>query len=75
MKGEEQKKLNVLSSDIMADSLCASGRAGELVSEELDEVVIIDDAYKGKCCVVVESLDDSSNISGNISTIPGIIEP
>ncbi|KAL1944652.1 hypothetical protein VTO73DRAFT_3082 [Trametes versicolor] len=74
VQGEEQKKLDVLSNDIMVNSLRASGKCAVLVSEELEEAVIIEDRYKGKYCVVFDPLDGSSNIDAgvNIGTIFGI---
>lgn len=74
VQGEEQKKLDVLSNDIMINSLRASGRTAVLVSEELEQAVIIDDKHRGKYCVVFDPLDGSSNIDAgvNIGTIFGI---
>jgi len=76
VQGEEQKKLDVLSNDIMVNALRASGRTAVLVSEELDEAIIIEDRYKGKYCVVFDPLDGSSNIDAgvNIGTIFGIYQ-
>ncbi len=76
VQGEEQKKLDVLSNDIMVNSLRASGKTAVLVSEELEEAVIIEDKYKGKYCVVFDPLDGSSNIDAgvNIGTIFGIYQ-
>ncbi|EIM90030.1 fructose-1,6-bisphosphatase [Stereum hirsutum FP-91666 SS1] len=74
VQGEEQKKLDVLSNDIMINALRASGKTAVLVSEELENAVIIEDKYKGKYCVVFDPLDGSSNIDAgvNIGTIFGI---
>ena len=74
VEGEAQKKLDVLSNDIMINSLRASGKTAVLVSEELDEAVIIEDKHKGHYCVVFDPLDGSSNIDAgvNIGTIFGI---
>ena len=74
MQGEEQKKLDVLSNDIMINSLRASGKTAVLVSEELEEAIVIEDTHKGKYCVVFDPLDGSSNIDAgvNIGTIFGI---
>lgn len=74
MQGEEQKKLDVLSNDIMINSLRACGKTAVLVSEELEEAVFIDDKHRGKYCVVFDPLDGSSNIDAgvNIGTIFGI---
>jgi fructose-1,6-bisphosphatase I len=74
VQGEEQKKLDVLSNDIMINSLRASGKTAVLVSEENEEAIIIEDRYQGKYCVVFDPLDGSSNIDAgvNIGTIFGI---
>ena len=74
VQGEEQKKLDVLSNDIMVNSLRASGKCAVLVSEELEDAIVIEDRYKGKYCVVFDPLDGSSNIDAgvNIGTIFGI---
>jgi fructose-1,6-bisphosphatase len=74
VQGEEQKKLDVLSNDIMVNALRASGKTAVLVSEELDEAIIVNDRQKGKYCVVFDPLDGSSNIDAgvNIGTIFGI---
>lgn len=72
--GDEQKKLDVLSNDIMVNALRASGKTAVLVSEELEEAIVIEGHLKGKYCVVFDPLDGSSNIDAgvNIGTIFGI---
>jgi fructose-1,6-bisphosphatase I len=74
VQGEEQKKLDVLSNNIMINSLRASGKTAILVSEENEEAIFIEDRYRGKYCVVFDPLDGSSNIDAgvNIGTIFGI---
>lgn len=74
VQGEEQKKLDVLSNDIMVNALRASGKTAVLVSEELDDAIIIEEKNRGKYCVVFDPLDGSSNIDAgvNIGTIFGI---
>ncbi|CAA7271700.1 unnamed protein product [Cyclocybe aegerita] len=74
VQGEEQKKLDVLSNDIMVNALRASGKTAVLVSEELDNAIIIEEKHRGKYCVVFDPLDGSSNIDAgvNIGTIFGI---
>lgn len=74
MSGEEQKKLDVLSNDIMVNSLRASRKTAVLVSEELEDAIVIDERMRGKYCVVFDPLDGSSNIDAgvNIGTIFGI---
>lgn len=74
VQGEEQKKLDVLSNDIMINALRASGKTAVLVSEELDDAIVIEERFRGKYCVVFDPLDGSSNIDAgvNIGTIFGI---
>lgn len=74
VQGEDQKKLDVLSNDIMINALRASGKTAVLVSEENEEAIIIEDKYKGRYCVVFDPLDGSSNIDAgvNVGTIFGI---
>ena len=82
IQGEDQKKLDVLSNDIMINALRASGKAAVLVSEEDDEAIFVGErqegqtfeSNKGKYCVVFDPLDGSSNIDAgvNIGTIFGI---
>jgi fructose-1,6-bisphosphatase I len=74
VQGEEQKKLDVLSNDIMVNALRASGKTAVLVSEELEQAIIVEGRLKGKYCVVFDPLDGSSNIDAgvNIGTIFGI---
>ena len=76
MQGEDQKKLDVLSNEIMINALKASGKAAVLVSEEDDEAIFVNDSAdkNGKYCVVFDPLDGSSNIDAgvNIGTIFGI---
>lgn len=74
VQGEEQKKLDVLSNDIMINALRASGKTAVLVSEELDDAVIIEARLRGKYCVVFDPLDGSSNIDAgvNVGTIFGV---
>jgi fructose-1,6-bisphosphatase len=82
VQGEDQKKLDVLSDQIMVNALRASGKTAVLVSEELEEAVIIggggqggnDARLKGNYCVVFDPLDGSSNIDAgvNVGTIFGV---
>lgn len=41
VQGEDQKKLDVLSNDIMINALRASGKCSVMVSEENDEAIIV----------------------------------
>jgi fructose-1,6-bisphosphatase I len=60
--GDEQKKLDVLSNEIMINSLKACGKTAVLVSEENEEAIIVEGKLQGKYCVVFDPLDGSSNI-------------
>ena len=42
--GEDQKKLDVLSNDIMVNALRASGKCAVMVSEEVDEAILVKSA-------------------------------
>ncbi|KAK6910292.1 hypothetical protein I203_104324 [Kwoniella mangroviensis CBS 8507] len=73
VQGEDQKKLDVLSNDIMVNALSASGKCSVMVSEEVDEAIIVGGS-KGTYAVVFDPLDGSSNIDAgvNVGTIFGI---
>ncbi|KAG6786042.1 hypothetical protein POTOM_007634 [Populus tomentosa] len=73
-KGEEQKKLDVLSNEVFIKALVSSGRTCILVSEEDDEATFVEPSGRGRYCVVFDPLDGSSNIDCGVSigTIFGI---
>ncbi|KOM35887.1 hypothetical protein LR48_Vigan02g203700 [Vigna angularis] len=73
-KGEEQKKLDVLSNDVFVKALVSSGRTCILVSEEDEEATFVEPSKRGKYIVVFDPLDGSSNIDCGVSigTIFGI---
>merc|ERR1719443_2575210 len=76
VQGEEQKKLDVISNDVLKNALRYSGKVGVVGSEEEDAPVLIEEAYSGKYVAVFDPLDGSSNIDAAISTgtIFGIFE-
>lgn len=41
VQGEDQKKLDVLSNDIMVNALRASGKCSVMVSEEIEDVIVV----------------------------------
>lgn len=41
VQGEEQKKLDVLSNDIMVNALRASGKCSVMVSEEIEDAIVV----------------------------------
>lgn len=65
--GDDQKKLDVLSNDMMINALVNSGVCSVLVSEENEEPIIVPPGRQGKFCVAFDPLDGSSNIDCNVS--------
>lgn len=65
IQGEEQKKLDVFSNQIMIDTLSANPAIAGLASEEEDSFVTAND--NGQFLVLFDPLDGSSNIDVNIS--------
>merc|ERR1719356_1647943 len=90
VQGEEQKKLDVITNNVLKNALKFTGKMGVLASEEEDVPVGMEDdvadTYKwereviveesGKFVAVFDPLDGSSNIDANIptGTIFGIFE-
>ena len=75
IQGEQVKKLDVIANEIFINSLTSSGKVKVMVSEENENIVIVQDkALQGKYGVVFDPLDGSSNIDTGISigTIFGI---
>lgn len=75
--GEDQKKLDVVSNEVFANALRASGRTGVIASEEEDVPVAVEETYSGNYVVVFDPLDGSSNIDAGISvgSIFGVYAP
>ena len=68
VQGEDQKKLDVISNDVMIESTNWSGHLAAMASEEMDEILPIPAEYpKGKYLLLFDPLDGSSNIDVNIS--------
>lgn len=65
--GDEQKKLDVLSDDLICNMLKSSFSCCMLVSEEQENAVIIDAKEAGKYIVCFDPLDGSSNIDCLVS--------
>ena len=74
VQGETQKKLDVISNDLLKDYLLASGTVRALASEEEQSIVAGHD--KGGYLVAFDPLDGSSNIDINsmVGTIFSIFE-
>merc|ERR1711934_456055 len=66
--GDDVKKLDVLSNDIMCSALINSNTCAVLVSEEQEEPLIVPEDRRGNFCVAFDPLDGSSNIDCNVST-------
>jgi len=67
VQGEEVKKLDVLSNDMMINMLTSSFTTCVLVSEENKDVIEIEIAKQGKYIVCFDPLDGSSNIDCLVS--------
>lgn len=63
--GDDQKKLDIYSNDVMINCMKFSGKVGILASEENDEPIMM--SPKGKYVAVFDPLDGSSNIDANVS--------
>jgi fructose-1,6-bisphosphatase I len=68
VQGEVQKKLDIITHDIMVKALDWSGHLGGMASEETDDPIKIPTQYpKGKYLVLFDPLDGSSNIDINLT--------
>jgi|UniRef100_A0A6C0BHS8 fructose-1,6-bisphosphatase I len=76
MSGDVQKKLDVVSNDIMIHYLIHSYACNVLLSEENEEPIMVSADKKGKYLVAFDPLDGSSNIDCNapLGTIFSISE-
>ena len=72
--GDAQKKLDVYASETILEEFVGSGLVAAMVSEELDEVKLIDCSPGAQYLLCIDPLDGSSNtdINGSIGTIFGI---
>lgn len=72
VQGEDQKKLDIISNQLMKDSLTSLSSVAAIASEEEDNVVAAN--ADGKFLVAFDPLDGSSNIdiNGQIGTIFGV---
>ncbi|NQZ52813.1 MAG: class 1 fructose-bisphosphatase [Piscirickettsiaceae bacterium] len=68
VQGEVQKKLDIVTNDVMVDHLNWTGHFAAMASEEIEEIIQIpDDQPKGKYLIAFDPLDGSSNIDINLS--------
>ncbi len=68
VQGEAQKKLDVLSNEILFEANCWGGYLAGMASEEMDGPMGIPDAFpRGNYLLLFDPLDGSSNIDVNVS--------
>jgi fructose-1,6-bisphosphatase I len=68
VQGEAQKKLDVLSNEILLEANAWGGHLAGIASEEMDDPHPIPDAFpKGNFLLLFDPLDGSSNIDVNVS--------
>lgn len=68
VQGEVQKKLDVITHDIMVNALNWTGQLAGMASEEVDGLIQIPSQYpKGKYLALFDPLDGSSNIDINLA--------
>lgn len=68
VQGEEQKKLDVISNEVMSGHLQTSGLVAGMGSEEEEEPIMVPQGSpRGRYLVCFDPLDGSSNIDVNIS--------
>ena len=68
VQGEDQKKLDIISNDVMVDHLKWTGHLAAMASEEIEDIIQIPAKFpKGKYLICFDPLDGSSNIDINLS--------
>ncbi len=68
VQGEVQKKLDIITHDIMVNALNWTGSLAGMASEEIDDIIQIPPHHpKGKYLVLFDPLDGSSNIDVNMT--------
>ena len=68
VQGEVQKKLDIITNDIMVNALNWTGHLAGMASEEVDDIIAIPSQYpKGKYLALFDPLDGSSNIDVNLA--------
>jgi fructose-1,6-bisphosphatase I len=64
--GDIQKKLDVITNEIMIENLKNTKCCSILLSEENEEAIIVEEEFRGKHMVAFDPLDGSSNIDCNV---------
>eukprot|EP01041_Mallomonas_annulata_P009099 gene9099-18859_t len=65
---KEEKKLDLISSNVLKNALRFTGKLGLIPSEDGDNPVLVEESYNSKYVSVFDPLDGSSNIDVGIST-------
>ncbi|WP_425033300.1 class 1 fructose-bisphosphatase [Pelagibacterium sp.] len=76
VQGEVQKKLDVVANDIFLARGAASGVLAAMVSEELDDIELVEGAANARHALVFDPLDGSSNleINGAVGSIFSVLD-
>ena len=77
VQGEEQKKLDIISHDIMVEKLSLSSRVAALVSEEMPDLIVPEQAAPAAPFIVCfDPLDGSSNleVNGAVGSIFSVLQ-
>ena len=68
VQGETQKKLDIISNEVMVNALDWTGHLAGMASEEMEDPLPIPEMYpRGKYLILFDPLDGSSNIDVNLS--------
>ncbi len=67
VQGEVQKKLDVISNDMLVACAEQSGQVAAVGSEELEDVIVFPGGDRGRHLLLFDPLDGSSNIDVNVS--------
>jgi len=68
IQGEVQKKLDIITNDVMIDHFNWTGHLAAMASEEIEDIIPIPDQFpKGKYLIAFDPLDGSSNIDVNLA--------
>ena len=68
VQGEQQKKLDVITNDVMIEALQHNGHIAALASEEMETIHQLPNGHQcGKYLLLCDPLDGSSNIDVNVS--------
>ncbi|MEO8297551.1 MAG: class 1 fructose-bisphosphatase [Burkholderiales bacterium] len=68
VQGEVQKKLDIISNEVLIEANQWGGHLAAMASEEMDSILVVPDRYpQGEYLLLFDPLDGSSNIDVNVS--------